>query len=151
MVENISDDSVLILDKNQNHNLNYIDYLKDMGQYRCALSLPGGTEICNRDVECFGIGIPVIRPFVDTNYPDPLISNYHYINCYADCKYWDGVPSYVSYKDFTDNLLNCWNRIKDNMEYLNFVANNARQWYVKNCFMKYNIDYILNKIDLETL
>ena len=151
MVENISDDSVLILDKNNNNNLNYIDYLKDMTQYRCALSLPGGTEICNRDIECFGIGIPVIRPYIDINYPDPLISNYHYINCYGDCKYWDGNPSYISYDDFKNNLLNCWSRVKDNLEYLNFVANNARQWYIKNCSIVANIDYILNQINLEIL
>ena len=149
MVENINEDSILILDKNtEDNHLDYESYLKDLSKYRCALSLPGGTEVCNRDIECFAIGIPVIRPYLDINYPDPLISNYHYINCYMDCKYWDGNPYYVSYNDFKNNLLNYWHIIRDNTEYLEFISHNARKWYLKNCTIDNNIQYILSNIDL---
>jgi hypothetical protein len=83
MVENIDREDIVIIDKNYNNqNLLYTEYLDELSNYSCALSLPGGTEICNRDIECFGIGVPVIRPFVQTAYPEPLIPNYHYINCF---------------------------------------------------------------------
>jgi hypothetical protein len=151
MTQHIVNDSVLILDKNNNNNLNYREYLQDLVKYRCALSLPGGTEVCNRDIECFAVGVPVIRPYLNIEYPSPLIPNYHYISCYGDCKYWDGNPSYVSYKDFTESLLLYWNKIKNNIEYLEFIKNNARIWFLQNCVLENNIDYVLSQIDMEKL
>lgn len=151
MIQHVSDDTIQILDKNQNNNLMYLDYLKDLSEYRCALSLPGGTEVCNRDIECFAIGVPVIRPFLNIQYPDPLIPNYHYISCYMDCKYWDGNPSYLSYKDFANYLENYWHIIKDNFEYLNFIKSNARKWFLQNCILENNVNYVLSQIDMEKL
>lgn len=151
MIKHISDDSIRIFNRHDDKNLNYLDYLKDLTQYRCALSLPGGTEVCNRDIECFSIGVPVIRPFLNIQYPDPLIPNYHYISCYTDCKYWDGNPSYLSYLDFTKHLEYYWNKIKNNLEYLEFIRTNARQWFLKNCTIDNNINYVLSQIDMEKL
>lgn len=152
MVENIKDSSILIIDKNNyNELLDYNTYLKDLSQYRAAISLPGGTEVCNRDIECFGVGIPVIRPYLNIQYPEPLIPNYHYISCYADCKYWDGNPWYLNYTEFTEYLEYYWNKIKDDTEYLDFIATNARNWFVTHCTLKNNIEYVLSQISLEAL
>lgn len=151
MTRHISDNSIQILDRNHNSNLTYLDYLKDLADHRCALSLPGGTEVCNRDIECFAVGAPVIRPFLNIQYPDPLIPNYHYISCYTDCKYWDGNPSYLSYKDFVISLTNYWNRVKNNFEYLQFIRSNARSWFLKNCILENNVEYVLSQINMEKL
>lgn len=152
MTDNINDNTIIIIDKNTNQNhLEYNNYLKDLSQYRCALSLPGGTEVCNRDIECFGIGIPVIRPFLNIEYPDPLIPNYHYISCYHDCKYWHGNPEYLSYSDFINHLKYYWHKVKDNFEYLDFVSNNAREWFVKNCTLENNINYVISQLNMEKL
>jgi hypothetical protein len=149
MIDHIKDPSILIIDRNTNNqSLDYISYLKDLTQYRVALSLPGGTEVCNRDIECFGIGVPVIRPYLNIQYPDPLIPNYHYISCYTDCKYWDGNPWYLNYGEFAEYLIYYLNKIKDDIEYLNFIRNNARSWFVKNCTLQNNINYVLSKLDL---
>jgi hypothetical protein len=152
MVRTISDPSIRIIDKNkESNNLNYLEYLKELSENRSALSLPGGTEICNRDIECFAVGVPVLRPHLDINYPDPLISNYHYVNCFHACKYWDGNPWYLQYENFGDYVEYYWNLIKNNYDYLEFVSHNARQWYLKNCNPNNNIDYILSKFTLEDL
>ena len=151
MIENIKDNSVKIIDKNNNQNLNYNDYLKDLSQYRCALSLPGGTEVCNRDIECFAIGIPVIRPYLNISYPDPLIPNYHYISCCGDYKYWDGNVDELNINNFAANLIHYWSKIKDNIEYLEFIRTNARNYFLKNCTLHNNINYVLSQIDLELL
>jgi hypothetical protein len=140
---------IIIIDKNtDNNNLNYIEYLQDLAQYRAALSLPGGTEICNRDIECFSVGVPVLRPNLSVNYPDPLIPNYHYISFYDICKYWEGYPDYASYNDFQICLIEHWNKVKNDTEYLNFISKNARDWYFKNCKLSNNVDYVLSKINL---
>ena len=153
MTENINSDDILIIDKNENNqNLNYIDYLNEMSNYVAALSLPGGTEICNRDIECFAIGVPVIRPHLQINYPDPLIPNYHYINCYHYCDYTDnGNPKYISYKDFQNNLQYTWEKVKNNQEYLDFISKNAHNWFFKNCTIDNNINLLIDKINLNLL
>jgi hypothetical protein len=152
ITKNLNDPSIVIIDKNsEQNNLNYIEYLHDLSKYRCALSLPGGTEVCNRDIECFGVGVPVIRPYLNIEYPDRLIPNYHYISCYGDCKYWDGNPSYLNNKDFQLYLEHYWNRVKNNIDYLDFISSNARNWFVKNCSLENNVNYILSKIELEKL
>jgi hypothetical protein len=148
MVDKIQDASIRIIDKNQKGcGLNYSQYLEDMTNYSCSLSLPGATEICNRDIESFAVGVPVLRPLIATQYPDPLIPNYHYISFYADCKYWAGTPEYLSYEDFSKHLVRYWKVIKNNKEYLDFVATNAREWYLRNCTIEKNTDYVLSKIN----
>jgi hypothetical protein len=153
MTENINRDDILIIDKNVGEgNLNYIEYLNELSEYKVSLSLPGGTEICNRDIESFAIGIPVLRPSLSVNYPNPLIPNYHYISFFHHCDYIDmGNPKYLDYRAFQKNLEYTWELVKNNDEYLNFVSKNARNWFLNNCSIDKNIDLILNKIDLEIL
>ena len=153
IVEGIDRDDILIFDKNQNNqNLNYISYLKEMKKYLVSLSLPGGTEVCNRDIESFSIGVPVIRPHLQINYPDPLIPNYHYINCYHYCDYSkDGNPKYISHEDFRKNLIYTWDKVKTNKEYLDFISKNARDWFSRNCTIDNNLNFLLSKINLELL
>ncbi len=153
MVNEIVTDDIIIIDKNvDNQNMEYTEYLNDLSKYKVSLSLPGGNEMCNRDIECFGVGIPVIRPHLNINYPDPLIPNFHYISCYHSCDYsFDGHPKYNSYTDFKNNLITTWNRVKNNDEYLNFVSENAKNWFDKNCTLPSNIEYLINRIDLKKL
>jgi len=153
MVENIDRSDIIIIDKNVNkQNLTYLDYLKESTTYSACLSLPGGTEVCNRDIECFGIGVPVIRPLLQVNYPDPLIPNYHYINCYHYCDYSNGGhPSYISYEDFKKNLIYTWDTVKDNKKFLDFISKNAREWFERNCTLPTNVDFIFNQINLDKI
>lgn len=152
MTNEINQNDILIIDKNlNNNNLEYAEYLQDLTKYRAALSLPGGTEICNRDIECFSIGVPVIRPSLSINYSDPLIPNYHYISCYDYCKYWDGNASYLSYRHFKKSLIYTWDSVKNNIEYLKFISKNAREWYIRNCTLEANTNYVLSKLNLELL
>lgn len=147
----VMQDSVIVDKNTENNNLNYDEYLRDLSQYRAALSLPGGTEVCNRDVECFAIGVPVIRPLLTVNYPDPLLPNYHYIPCYDTYKYYEGYPVVLNSQAFQESLSDCWNRVKHNDEYLNFISYNAREWYSRNCSLSNNTDYVLSTLNLETL
>ncbi len=123
-----------------------------MRKYKASLSLPGGTEICNRDIECFGIGVPVVRPALQINFEDPLIPNYHYISFYHPCDYNPmGYPNYQSYEDFKKNLIHTWNKVKNDTEYLNFISKNAKDWFDRNCKMESNLRFISKKINLNLL
>lgn len=153
MVEGVSRPDIIIKNKNENNqNLTYLEYLEELTTYTGSLSLPGGTEICNRDIECFAVGVPVIRPLLQVNYPDPLIPNYHYINCYHYCDYSNGGnPEYQSYDDFKINLIRTWDLVKNNEDYLNFISKNARQWFERNSILTNNLKYVFNQIDLKKI
>lgn len=146
-------EDIIIIDKNiNNNNLNYNEFIKELGGYRASLSLPGGTNICHRDIESFAIGIPVFRPLLTTNYPDPLIPNYHYMCFYSMCDYTnEHNPQFLSYLDFQDNLLYWWNTLKNNKEYLDYISINAREWFVKHCTLDNNINYVMSQLNLELL
>jgi hypothetical protein len=58
-----------------------------------------------------------------------------------------GHPKYLSVKDFQDNLQYTYHKIKNNTEYLNFISENARSWFVKNCSANSNVDYIISELD----
>jgi hypothetical protein len=144
---------IIIIDKNtESNNLHYGEFIEEITSYKASLSLPGGTSICHRDIESFAVGTPVFRSLLTTNYPDPLLPNHHYIAFYGLCDYSDEHhPKFVSYKDFQDNLLYWWNKLKNNEEYLNYVSKNAREWFVSHCTMEQNIQYVLSQLDIEKL
>lgn len=153
LVKYINDSSIQIYDRRGDKvsDLKYSDYLKELSEYKAALSLPGATEICNRDIECFAVGTPVVRPLLHTKYEDPLLPDYHYINCYVDAKYYDGNPNYNNIKDFGKYLIQTWDKVKHDKDYLEFVSRNAREWYIKNCLIENNVSYLLSKIKLEDI
>jgi hypothetical protein len=153
MTDGLNQEDILIIDKNiDNENFEYVEYLNEISKYKACLSLPGGNEVCNRDIECFAVGVPVIRPALNVNYVDPLIPNYHYISCYDFCDYTiDGNAKYQSYDDFKKNLVNTWNKVKNDDEYLNFVSKNARDWFERNCISDNNLHFVLNNLDLSIL
>lgn len=153
MVKELQDESIIVIDKNNSEqdNLDYEYYLVDSLKYRASLSLPGGNEMCNRDIESFATGVPVFRPTISVQYEDPLIPNYHYVSFYDNCKYWDGDPYYKSHSAFAESLHDCWYRMKRDTQYLNFVARNARSWYLKNCTLENNMNYLLSKLKIDQL
>lgn len=152
MTDGLNSEEFIVIDKNvNNQSLNYFDFLKDTANYACTVSLPGNTNICNRDMECFGIGVPVLRPNIDVMVEEPLYPDYHYLSFYHAPKYWDGHCWYLDYKDFQNHLEYYWNTIKNNDELLNFVSENAHEWYQRNCSADRNIDYILSSINFDIL
>lgn len=154
MIDKIKNyDDIIIIDKNtDNNNLNYKEFITELGSYKASLSLPGGTNICHRDIESFAVGTPVFRPLLTTNYSDPLLPNYHYICFYGMCDYTDEhYPNFLSYTNFQDNLLYWWNTLKNNEEYLRYISINARKWFTNNCKLDTNIRYVLSKLNIEAL
>jgi len=89
-------------------------YFKTLKQYKAVVSPPGGCDINTRDVECFGLGIPIIR---DTylNYEE-LKPDEHYIP--------------------TETVLTVGAELFKNSEYLLSISKNAREYY-RNYFIEH--------------
>jgi hypothetical protein len=109
-------------------------YIQESMQFKLALSIGGGGgaicgDFCFRDIEMFGLGIPLIRPtyIVETN--DPLIPNFHYIAVDTE---FDAEFRYKNHEQLSIDIKNRYLEVINDNELLNFVTTNARDWYIKN-------------------
>ena len=120
---------------------NLPEYVNELIDYRCGLSFTGAAEICNRDMELMSLGIPIIRPYLNsTEFKDPLIPNVHYIAFGGD-----------TLNEKLDGLIKKWEEIKNNYEFLDYIGENGREWYLKNAKLDTQINLFINSINLNIL
>lgn len=107
-------------------------YFDDIIKYKIALSVDGRGEFCYRDIECFAIGVPILRFEYVSVMDDPLIPNYHYIS----------IPrpdDMVLYRTGNENhvklLTQRYHEVLNDKDFLKYIAENARKYYEKNCTM----------------
>jgi hypothetical protein len=104
-------------------------YAKDLLNHKMAFSIAGRGEFCYRDIECMAMGIPLIRFKYHSEMEPNLIPDYHYISVDR--------PE----ETILDSQLNASHailiqekflQIKDDAEFLDFIASNARNYYNNN-------------------
>ena len=108
------------------------EYLKEIVQYKVALSIAGTGEICYRDIECMILGIPFLRFQYQSSLYEPLIPNYHYISVDYDKTipqhngvHTDRLGEKVHAKQLEKRFIEV---VKDE-NFLKFIAKNARDYY----------------------
>jgi hypothetical protein len=125
-------------------------YLQESFQFKLAFSIGGGGgalcgDLCFRDIEMFGLGIPLMRPTLITQASDPLIPNFHYIAVDAE---FDAEYRYKNHEVLSKNIADRYREVINDIELLNFVKNNAKNWY-ENTISYPKITYnILNALNL---
>lgn len=110
------------------------NYISEATHFKLVLSIGGGGgaicgDFCFRDLDMFGLGIPLIRPKYITEVSDPLIPDYHYISVETE---FTPEFKYKNPEILTDNIIKKYLEVINNDDYLNQIAFNARQWYIKN-------------------
>jgi len=116
-----------------NGRLPFEEYLKEVASFKMTLSMgmsPYSSDLCFRDIEMFGIGIPVIRPTLHVELADLLIPNVHYVACDVELD-----PYTLWTSDSTSTAKIIYERYKtvvhDN-DFLSMISKNAREWYLRN-------------------
>ena len=124
-------------------------FLDEIASQKISLSLNGTAEITYRDIESFALYSPVLRPTLSCKFHNELIPDYHYIAVnLEDIKYKWGLE-YYSAK--ADRIYNRYLEVKDDDEYLEFVSNNARKWFLENGTIKANVDILFKNLKLNKL
>jgi hypothetical protein len=111
-------------------------YIQEAIHFETALSIGGGGgaicgDYCFRDIEMFGLGIPLIRPKYAVESPEPLIPDFHYIAVDAE---FDSEYRYKNHELLAERIVNKYKEVQtrtDKLEYLDFVRKNAKEWYDK--------------------
>lgn len=108
-------------------------YLQEAANFKLTLSMgmsPYSSDICYRDIEMFGLGIPVIRPEFRIKMQDQLIPNVHYISCDIEL---DPYTLWTSnHKQTAERIYERYLSVVDDDEFLYYIAENAKAWYSKN-------------------
>ena len=110
-------------------DVNEKDYFEEIINHKIALSIDGKGEFCYRDIECFALGVPIIRFEYESSFDQILIPNYHYISIPRPTnmnEYKEGT------KEHAELLIESYLHAVKNEELLNFISKNARKYYEDN-------------------
>jgi hypothetical protein len=97
--------------------------------YKVALSIAGRAEFCYRDIENFGMGIPIIRFEYENKMSIPLIPNYHYISVERP---EDLVYDRLGEKVHAEMIEKRFLEVKEDYDFLNYISENAKKYYEDN-------------------
>ena len=124
---------------------NFENYARELIKYKCALSISGRAEFCYRDIENFGLGVPIIRfEYVNKMYR-PLIPNYHYISIDRPK---DLIYDRMGNKDHSRMIEDRFIEVIKDQEFLDFISKNAREYYENNLTMNNSIELTYNLLNL---
>lgn len=117
-----------------NYPIDFSSYIQEALNYRVVLSIGGGGgavcgDICFRDVEMFGLGIPVIRPRYIVEMQDALLPDVHYVSVDVD---FDDLFKYSNHKLLAQQIASRYDEVINDIEFLNYISGNAREWYCRN-------------------
>jgi hypothetical protein len=125
----------------------FYNYSKKLLTYKIALSISGRGEFCYRDIENFGMGIPIIRFEFKNELYNPLIPNFHYISI-------DRPKDLIIDREGNDYhaklIEERFLEVKDDIDFLNFISNNARKYYDDFLSKENSIITTYNILDLES-
>jgi len=141
-LDNISSDIIT--------DYNYIspseNYLNDLINYKIGLSIDGVGEFCYRDVELMGIGVPMLRYEFLSQMNTPLIPNYHYISVDRP----NDLPLYrEGNKCHADKLIERYKEVVNDIEFLDFISKNAKQYFDDNLKYKNLIPKTFKLLELK--
>jgi len=130
--------------------LPFEQYLQESFQFKLAFSIGGGGgatcgDLCFRDIEMFGLGIPLMRPLLIVENYEPLIPNFHYISVNAE---FDDKYRYINPEKLSEQIALRYREVINDNEFLNFIKNNAKTWYENNIAYPKITYNILNGLDL---
>lgn len=127
------------------------DYFKKLINYKIGLSINTVAEHCYRDIEYMAVGVPFLRLEYIRDFNPPLIPNYHYIAVERK-KYklpYNTGLNRIGGDDHVKAYIERFLEVKDDKEFLNFVANNAREYYLNYCSPQNRLRHLLNLLNID--
>jgi hypothetical protein len=131
-------------------------YFDDVINYKVGLSVAGRGELCYRDIEYMAVGLPMLRLEYITQTNPPLIPNYHYIAIDRAKYNLPGSPNSVEWGAHLDReggeiyvqaYKERFLEVKNDYKFLDFISNNAREYYNQYCSSSNRLSHLLKLLD----
>lgn len=106
------------------------DYLKSMAKCNAVLSLAGHGNFCHRELEAFGMGVPVVQPRLINSYYNDLIPDYHYVSAVND---------FTKPRDVAKSIKEKYTLYRSKPELLVRISQNAKEWFDNNILYPNNM------------
>jgi hypothetical protein len=118
----------------QGSPVQFNQYIQEAINFKLVLSIGGGGgavcgDFCLRDIEMFGLGVPLIRPTYIVETIDPLIPNVHYIAVDTE---FDSTYRYANHEKLSRQIAKRYLEVIENTTLLTEIAANAKEWYTRN-------------------
>lgn len=121
-------------------------YAKDLLQYKIGYSIAGRGEFCYRDIEYMAMGIPFMRFEYTNEMNPPLIPNFHYISVPRI----DDLPENLYGESHAKLIENKFLEVKNNQDFLNFISDNARKYYLNFIHDQNGIDHTIDLLQFNS-
>lgn len=130
-----------------NANKCFLNYAEEAINHKIGFSAAGRGEFCYRDIEYMAMGIPFMRFKYNNEMFEPLIPNYHYISV----EWPDGVEKeHTLTEKHARAVEKRFIEVKDDLNFLNFISKNAREYYEKYIDLKNSIEHTYKLINIES-
>jgi hypothetical protein len=116
-------------------------YFEELTNNKICLSLNGAAEICHRDIEIFSAMSALLRPKLNLQFHNELIPDYHYISFEMDNN-----PIVLN-----KIILDRYNEVKDDIEFLRYISENGYQWYLENGTIDSNVRILKEIININKI
>jgi len=125
---------------------NFENYANEAIQYKIGFSCAGSAQFCYRDIEYMAMGIPMLR-FEYTNEMNPnLIPNFHYIAAQPPIKHRIELNATEEHSKLIEQK---FLQVKDDMDFLRFISDNAREYYLNNIHGFNGIAHTLQLLNID--
>jgi hypothetical protein len=128
--------------------VNLPEYLERAIKHKVGLSIAGSGEICHRDIEYMAIGLPMIRFEYVQQYDPELKPNIHYISIDRESIPQDSNMDTRGGKEYIEKYIKRYNEIKNDVNFLEIISKNAREYYEENCSEQNRLTKMLKKLNL---
>jgi len=124
---------------------NFDNYADELINYKIGFSCAGSAQFCYRDIEYMALGIPMLR-FEYVNEMNPnLIPNFHYISAGPPI---ENKQEHNATEEHAKIIEERFLQIKEDKEFLDFVSNNAREYYLNFIHDQSGINHTINLLEL---
>ena len=145
-------DLVRVYDARRDGSLEPAEYLAELAAHQMGFSLNGAGEICNRDMEILGLGIPLFRPELHCQFHEPLIPDVHYVRaCRAPEVAVSGTFRFLNPRDAADEMVSNYARWQREPEALEQIGRNGRAWFERNVLLERQAALACDLLDLALL
>lgn len=126
-------------------------YFQKAINYKIGLAVATSAEYAYREIEYMAVGIPFMRIEYLRQLDPPLISNYHYIAV-------DRAKNGLTYNSGLDRLggekfikayIDRFLEVKDDKEFLDFIAKNARDYYLNYCGPQNRLAHLVSLLKIQ--